>query len=390
MVVSHIFGRFSASLLLPAISDDLVGSFTGAGFLGAAYFAGYMAGVIAVTAMSSRVEPVALLRGGLAMSAAALGLLTIAPTFGVLATGVFLAGVAGAGIWIPAPVIASSGLPDRHRGLVMGALTASMGAGLLIVSQGTTAYRSLTDDEGAWRPIFGTEAVVTCLILVLVLVVARGVRTAGPADAGGEGRGPLFDLDGLRSIPSWELLLTSYCVFAVLAGSWTQFLGLAMEEDAGFSRSHINNLFSVFAIGAVIGPLLLGRLSDKIGRDRTLAISCGLCIVASLMIPIGAEPFVTIAVFLFGAGSFGVPPVTAAAVRDHVDGRVFGATFGAMTIIYAMSSMIAAQLGGVLADATGSFDAVYVVLAGAALVAALAAETRRRHLLPNMRAPQQP
>jgi len=124
--------------LLPAISDDLVSSFTGAGFLGASYFAGYMLGVVGVTIVSARVEPITLLRVGLGLSALALASLTVAPNLGVLASGIFFAGLAGAGIWVPAPTIATALLADRHRGLVMGALTASMGAGLLIVSQGNT------------------------------------------------------------------------------------------------------------------------------------------------------------------------------------------------------------------------------------------------------------
>ena len=65
VVVSHMFGRFTYSLLLPAISDDLVDSYTGAGFLGASYFGGYLLGVIGVTAVSTRVEPLTLLRGSL-------------------------------------------------------------------------------------------------------------------------------------------------------------------------------------------------------------------------------------------------------------------------------------------------------------------------------------
>lgn len=381
VIVSHIFGRFSYSLLLPAISDDLVDSFTGAGFLGAAYFAGYMIGVVGVTALSSRVEPIALMRAGLATSAVALAGLALAPSFITLSAGIFLAGAAGAGIWIPAPAIASSGLPPRHRGLVMGALTATMGGGLLLVSQGTTLYRSAAGDDGLWRPIFGIEAAVTAVILLMVLVVGRRSISRGPdTDADPNARAPMFDLSGLQSIPSWALLLASYSVFALVAGSWSQFLGLAMEEDAGFSRSHVNNLYSAFAIGAVPGPLVLGRLSDRIGRNRSLTIAGLLCAVASLMVPLGAEPFATIAAFVFGAGSFAVPPLTAAAVSDHLAGRVFAATFGAMTIIYALTSMFASQIGGVVADTTGSFDAWYYVLAGAAGACALAAELRRRSL----------
>ena len=176
------------------------------------------------------------------------------------------------------------------------------------------------------------------------------------------------------------MLTFAYTSFAILAGSWTQFLGVTMEEDAGFSRAHINNLFSAFAVAAIVGALAFGRLSDRIGRDRAMAIACLVCAGGSVFVPLGREPFAAFAAIMYGAGSFAVPPLTAAAVRDHLEGRAFAAAFGAMTIVYATSSMIAAQAAGVLADARGSFDIVYGLLAVVAIVAGTAAEIRRRRL----------
>lgn len=366
VIVSHIFGRSTYSLLLPAISEDLVSSYGAAGFLGASYFAGYLLGVIGVTVMSSRIEPIVLLRTGLALSVLALATMGTAQRLSVFASGIFFVGLAGAGIWIPAPTIATSGLPARYRGLVMGALTATMGLGLLLLSQGTNLYRSVAGDDLVWRPIFGIEVVVTLLILVVAFVVVRRDRTAPAAAAASPPqRTPLFSLDTLRSVPEWKRLTLSYTIFACLAGSWVQFLGVVLSDDAGFSASHIANLFSVLAVAAVAGPLLIGRLSDRIGRDRSMAIAAGLTLVASLLLPLDQGPLAAVAVALYGAGAFAFPPITAAAVRDHLEGGAFATAFGTMTIIYATVSMVASQLAGLLADATGSFDAVYWILAAA-------------------------
>lgn len=371
VIVSHIFARTTYALLLPAISDDLIPSYSAAGFLGASYFAGYLLGVIGVTVVSSRIEPIVLMRTGLALSVLALGVLATAPRFSVFASGVFFAGMAGAAIWIPAPTIATSLMPARHRGLVIGALTSTMGFGLLVLSQGTNLFRYAVDDDSAWRPIFGIEVFVTLVILIAALVLVRLPRMA----AGGPRR-PLFSFDSVRSIPQWKLLTISYTVFAVLAGAWTQFMGVAMRDDAGFSSAHVTNLYSVLAIAAVPGPLLLGRLSDRIGRDRAMAIAAGLACCASLMLPLGSEPFAAIAVALYGAGSFGFPPLAAAAVRDHLEGGAFGTAFGTMTILYAVVSMVSSQLAGFLADVTGSFTVGYLLLAVGALVSGATAMVR--------------
>lgn len=379
VIVSHIFGRSTYSLLLPAISEDLVSSYGAAGFLGASYFGGYLLGVIGVTVMSSRIEPITFLRCGLAISALALATMATATRFSVFASGIFFVGVAGAGIWIPAPTIATSRVPARHRGLVIGSLTATMGLGLLLLSQGTKVYRNLADDDLVWRPIFVIEVGVTLLILLAAVLVVRSRRTEPQARiARSAERAPLFSLTALRSIPSWRKLTLAYTIFACLAGAWVQFLGVALSDDAGFSSSHIANLFSVLAVAAVIGPLSLGRLSDRIGRDRSMAIAATCTMIGSLLLPLDREPFAAIAVALYGAGAFAFPPMTAAAVRDHVEGSEFATAFGTMTIIYAVVSMVASQLAGFLADAAGSFDLVYWLLAVASAASVMIALTRSR------------
>lgn len=375
VVVSHIFGRFTLSLLLPAIRDDIVDSNTAAGVLGGANFAGYILGVVGVTLIAGRVEPIRLMRLGLAIAGVALVLLAVAPSFFVLGAGVWLIGFGGAGIWVTAPALATALAPASRRGVVLGALTAAMGVGMLIVSQSTTLYRSVVVDDGAWRPVFGIEAVVTALILIGVIALVRMKPTERTHE-----RGVIFSAAALRSIPGWVLLTVSYTAFSTLAGAWMQFLGLALEEDAGFSRTHINNSFSVFALAAIPGPLVMGRLSDRIGRNPALAIAAGSCVVASLLVTTNAEPWTSIAVALFGAGSFSVPILTAAAVRDHLDDRSFSTAFGAMTILYGFGSFSAALIGGALADWRGSFDLVYVLLGALAAISAAAAIARERAL----------
>jgi len=388
VVVSHIFGRFSFSILLPALRDDLVDSDTAAGTLGATYFAGYMLGVLAVTIVSSRTEPTTLMRAGLGFSVVALVILAGALDVSELAIGLALAGFAGAGIWITAPSIATGRVPTERRGAVLGALTASMGMGMLIVSQGTSLLRKLLDDEGAWRPIFGIEAALTTVILTAALVFLRPTLTrptvtpptsGAPTSAATKpatDRPVLFSTQDLRSIPGWALLTLCYTLYSTLAGSWAQFLGLALRQDAGYGSFHVNNLFSVFAVAGVVGPLTLGRVSDRIGRNLTIVIACMLSTIASFVLLIGSEPWSTIAVAAYGAGSFGLPVLVAAAVRDHLDNQAFGTAFGAMTILYGIGSLGASQLAGYLADRTGSFDIVYLLLAAMAILSGAAALVR--------------
>jgi len=380
-VVSHIFGRATYSILLSAISEDLVSSFTAAGFLGSANFTGYLIGVVLVTAVSSRVEPIWLLRSGLVGAAGALVLLAVTPSFSLLTVGILFAGMAGAGIWVTAPTIATRDVPASRRGLILGLLTASMGVGMLAVSLGTNAYRDRIDDESAWRPVFGLEAIITIAILVAAVVLVRPAPTERVDDSY-----KMFSTVALRSIPHWVPLMIAYTLYSLLAGSWSQFLGLALENDAGFDRAAATGLFSVVAVAGFFGPLVLGWLSDRIGRDYTLGLGCACSAASSLLLTVGTNPAVTIAVAMFGFSSYAIPVLTAAAVRDHLNDRPFGTAYGLITIIYALGSLLAAQAAGWLADATGSFRATYWCLAAAAGLSGATSIVRGRLLAADNRA----
>ena len=109
--VGQSFGRFSFGVLLPAIRDDLGITNTLAGILGATNVGAYLLGTLMVAWATSRYRLINVLRTGIVL--ATLGLLIAGATKGawVLALGLFIAGIGGAFLWIPAPVIAADDEP---------------------------------------------------------------------------------------------------------------------------------------------------------------------------------------------------------------------------------------------------------------------------------------
>jgi MFS family permease len=78
---------------------------------------------------------------------------------------------------------------------------------------------------------------------------------------------------------------------------------------------------------------------------------------------------------MFGLAMSGAPAVLAAHLADSLDPRRFAAAFGAVTLVFGLTQLVGPQLGGWIADRTGSFSAAFLVAAGAALGAAIAAAT---------------
>ncbi len=370
-VVSHVFGRATVGVLVPAMADDLDLSDTLIGALGSANMGAYFTGVIIVTFTAGRIEPFTLLRAGIVTSTVGLAVIGTASGPAAVVIGTALAGLGGGGIWLTAPVIASEGVPASRRGAALGTLTATMGAALIGVPIATAALRSIAADDAIWRPVWVAQAALSVVLLAALSVFVRARRTERVAGAGGFGR--LFRIHG------WKRAVAAYMAFAYMTSSFANFLGRALEGDHEFSRTAATLMFSWMGAGSIVGALAFGRLSDRIGRPLTMAtvmaLSSGAAVVLATRAP-GAA--IIVAVVVFGAASFSFPSLTATFVSDHVSDRTFAAVLGSMTMFYGPASVIGPAASGWLADRTGSFSATYTVIAVLALTACICMATMRR------------
>jgi MFS family permease len=126
------------------------------------------------------------------------------------------------------------------------------------------------------------------------------------------------------------------------------------------------------------GGIILGRWSDAVGRRAAMTSAYVGMTAAILLVPVGAEPWAVISAILFGLAMSGAPAVLAAHLADSLDPRRFAAAFGAVTLVFGLAQLVGPQLGGWIADGTGSFTTVFLVAAGAALGAAAASATLPR------------
>ncbi|MDP9427676.1 MAG: YbfB/YjiJ family MFS transporter [Actinomycetota bacterium] len=129
--VAQSFGRFSYALLLPAINRDLLDSYAVAGLVATANVTAYLLGTVAVSTLSRRARPAALIQAGLACSAVGLALLTHAGGAVELSIGLILTGVGGAFIWVPAPGLAGSVVRPSRRGAAIGIAGSGIGGGIV-------------------------------------------------------------------------------------------------------------------------------------------------------------------------------------------------------------------------------------------------------------------
>ena len=370
--VAQGFGRFGYALLLPAVNADLVHSYAVAGLLGTLNLAAYLVGTLVVSLTAERLAPATSVRTGLVLTTAGLSVLAAAPSVPVLVVGMVVAGFGGAMIWVPAPGIAGAAVRVARRGLAIGLTGSGVGVGV-VASSGLTALVHAFAGPGAWRPVWGIEAVLSAVVAAVAAWWLRPqvARSSGPVR-----------ISALRAVPGWIGSTLSYGGYGLAIAIYMTFLVAAYEHDAGFGNVHASAVFALAGVCIMAGGILLGRWSDSVGRRAAMTWGYLGMTAAILLVPVGAEPWALLSAVVFGLAMSGTPAVLAAHLADSLDPRRFAAAFGAVTLVFGLAQLLGPQLGGWIADRTGSFTTAFLVAAGAALAAACASATLPRRTAP--------
>ena len=346
--VAQTFGRFTYSLLLTDVRDDLGLSNTVAGGLGTVNLLAYLIGTIVVSVTVNRAGLVAVTRIGIVASTTGIGLLAWSPALAVVVLGQIVTGLGGAAVWVTAPSLATASVSPARRGLAIGLAGTGIGVGMIVASTAASAL-----DGDSWRSVYAFQLVVAVVVVGLVATVVR----MNPTDSVTTGHG----LASIRAVRAWRPLLGAYAAYGLSLALFINYLVASLRDDSGYTAGEAALAFTAFGVGTIVGGPILGPVSDRFGRRSGLAAAFGLMVVCSAIIPTGERPWATIAAAGFGLAFTGVPTGVAATIRDDVDGTAFGAAWGAATLAFGAALMIGPQLGGVIGDTTGSFDLVFVL-----------------------------
>ncbi|CCE95164.1 Multidrug resistance protein mdtL [Sinorhizobium fredii HH103] len=156
--------------------------------------------------------------------------------------------------------------------------------------------------------------------------------------------------------------LTSLSIDALLPG--LQEIGADVGVAPPLSTQHV---ISLFIFGMAFGELLLGPLSDAIGRKKALLL--GLCVyVAGTFIAMlaGSLEMVTLGRFLQGVGVSGPKIATRAMIRDQFEGDAMARVMSFMFTLFILVPMLAPALAQGLIGIGGwrSVFGAYLAIAG--------------------------
>ncbi len=284
-------------------------------------------------------------------------------------------------------------LPDwfvRRRGLAMSVAFSGVGAGSILL---LPWWQTIIERDG-WRAACATMGVVVLAVLApLNLLVRRrpadlGLRPDGdrdpPAAVAAARRTNVVDpawaavdwtlARALRTARFWWIA-TGYGT-AMFAWYAVQVHQTKYLVEVGFSPTDAAWALGSVSLTAVPGQILLGHLSDRVGREWVWTIgSAGfaLCYLALLGLA-GTPAPALLGVMVVSQGFLGysLTSVIGAIPAEIFEGRHYGAIFGTLMVATIAGGAAGPWVTGWLHDATGTYTLAFWIAAGCCGVSAVA------------------
>jgi MFS family permease len=351
-----MFASGIAAPVVPLYGASLGASWTEIGLMGTSWGATAMILAIPTGRISDRLgrKPLLVASGGLNVLAAFLYMVSSTVVQVILVR--VIEGVVWALFWPSVEAFATEIVDPAKAGRAMGITTAAYGIG----------YGSGSLSGGAFVGMLGYTKTFACYLafsLVSLLVVALFLHEPLHRDD------QKIPPDNETNTPKSHWISRPILVAYSLGGMYTFGLGIMLSlfavyaKDLGVTFFWIGALFGLFWVGRIVGFLNGGRLSDKYGR-RPIAIMAMTGAALAFMVMATSTRINPLweAVLILGMSIGAAFPVSIALISDNVSQSLRGYAMGIFEASCGAGFMVAATLGGVLADVYSS-RAPYILAA---------------------------
>lgn len=283
----------------------------------------------------------------------------------------------------------------EKRGLALGIVVSGVGIGAMVMAP---LIRYFISSYG-WR----TAYIIVGLIVWAVVIPAALMLRRDPKDVGvlpygqraeaqaqklatsdaatvRKERSSLTLREAVRRRAFWAVLLMY--LLAMIGGQMVVIHLVPYGTDIGLSAATAATLLTLFGGFGIVGRLLMGVVSDRIGGRATIALCLGAQAVVMLWLTFGGSPqtiyfFAAIFGFVYGGAVTMFPTITGELFGVQAMGGVFGGITGGAGI----GSATGPFLAGFIFDVTGSYHFAFlsgaVILAAAAVIALLLRKAKR-------------
>jgi MFS family permease len=326
---------------------------------------------------------VALMGGGLLLAP-----LTTQPwhlylTIGVMVgAGSVCLGYSGQSLFVPNWFI-------RRRGLAMGIAFAGVGIGSVTL----LPWVQHMIEQTGWRTACTAMGLLVLIALAPINLLLRkrpediGLQPDGDAAPSAASAKPASNIvdpvwagtdwtlpRALRTARFWWIALGYFCglyIWYAAQVHQTKFL-----LDIGFSPNVGVWALGVVSLLGIPGQILLGHVSDRVGREWIWAASClgfAICFAALIALKYAPVlPLVYLMVFTQGALGYGLTSIMGAVVLEIFQGKHYGSIFGTIMLVALAGGAAGPWVTGLLYDRMGSYTLAFAIGIAMSLLSAIA------------------
>lgn len=260
----------------------------------------------------------------------------------------------------------------RHRGTVLGLVSAASGLGGSVCTFGLSAAM----EAGSWRGSYLLAAAMMVVLVVLNAVFVKdtpekmGLKPYGEGELLKEKKRPtIMPQDTFQGYSFKELTRRPvfYLTVVLLVISFVSvyppyFTVIAHMTDRGFSQEQAVQVQSTMLLALTVAKILVGVLMDGIGVRWTVLICLGCGATAMWMLPTvtgTTGAMVAIAVYAFAL------PITTITIPllsiDLFGYHSYVLTMGVFSSLVSIGNMLTAPISNAVYDMAGSYNPAYYV-----------------------------
>jgi MFS family permease len=381
--------RTSFSLLFPPIIDEFGWE---RGVTAGAFSFGFLASGAAsplIGRMMDRFGPRAVMELGIALMGGGLLLapLTTQPwhlylTLGVMVgTGSVCLGYSGQSLFLP-------NWFNRRRGLALGLAFTGVGIGSITL----LPWAQHMIEQTGWRTACTAIGILVLVVLAPINLLLRkrpediGLRPDGDAAPSPSAKPVSYIVDpdwagidwtlsrAVRTARFWWLALgyfgALYIWYSVQVHQTKYLL------DIGFSPGVAVWALGVVSLLGIPGQIVLGHLSDRLGREWIWTTSCvGFAICFAALIALAHIPslmLVYVVVLAQGALGYGLTSILGAVVFEIFQGKHYGGIFGSVMLAGLAGGAAGPWITGLLHDLSGNYSIAFAIGIGVSGLSAVA------------------
>jgi MFS family permease len=276
----------------------------------------------------------------------------------------------------------------RRRGLAIGIAFAGVGIGSIIM----LPWVQLMIERTGWRTACTAMGILVLVALAPINLLLRkrpqdiGLEPDGDAAPNAASRPVSNIVDpawaaidwtlarAMRTQRFWWIALGYFCglyIWYAVQVHQTKYL-----LDIGFNPGVAAFALGLVSLLGIPGQILLGHVSDRLGREAIWAASClGFAICFAALIALAYAPtllLLYIMVAAQGALGYGLTSIMGAVVLEIFEGKQFGSIFGTLMLVALAGGAAGPFVTGILHDIYGSYIAAFTIGIGVSILSAVA------------------